>query len=109
MRLRTLAIAFGVFVASLFTVPIVAPAQNTASQNTASQNTDAPTPDDLSWPRVIEGDNGATFSIFQPQIDKFDAETFEARAAVQVEIPVGERTQTSFGVVWIQAHPFIDK
>jgi hypothetical protein len=57
---------------------------------------------------VIE-DNGRTFTIYQPQIDKFDDTVLEARAAVQVETPVDDKTQTSYGVIWITAHTFIDK
>jgi hypothetical protein len=60
------------------------------------------------WPRVIE-DSGRTFTIYQPQIDKFDDTVLEARAAVQVDTPVGEKTQTTYGVIWIRANAFIDK
>jgi hypothetical protein len=60
------------------------------------------------WPRVIE-DNGRSFTIYQPQIDRFDDTVLEARAAVQVETPVGDKTKTTYGVIWITAHTFIDK
>ena len=65
-------------------------------------------PSALVWPRVIE-DAGRTFTIYQPQIDRFDDAVLEARAAVQVETPVGDKTQTTYGVIWITAHTFIDK
>jgi hypothetical protein len=64
--------------------------------------------DELQWPRVVEGD-GLTFTIYQPQIDKFADAALEARAAVKVDVTVGEKTQTSYGVIWITAQTFIDK
>ena len=33
----------------------------------------------------------------------------KARAAVKVDTPVGEKTQTSYGVIWITAQTFIDR
>jgi hypothetical protein len=63
---------------------------------------------DPQWPRVIE-DGGVTFTIYQPQIDKFDDTVLEARAAVQVQTPVDDKTQTTYGVIWIKANTFIDK
>ena len=68
----------------------------------------APAEDELQWPRVVEGD-GMTFTIYQPQIDKFADAMLEARAAVKVDTKVGEKTQTSYGVIWITAQTFIDK
>jgi len=63
---------------------------------------------DPAWPRVIE-DGDTTFTIYQPQIDKFDAAVLEARAAVQVETKVGDKKQTTYGVIWISANTAIDK
>ena len=63
---------------------------------------------DPEWPRVIE-DDGITFTVYQPQIDKFDSTVLEARAAVQVEATVDDKKQTTYGVVWIKANTFIDK
>ena len=54
-------------------------------------------------------DGGVTFTVYQPQIDVFEDDNMEARAAVQVESKVGDKTQTNYGVVWIKAHPFVDK
>ena len=64
--------------------------------------------EDPVWPRVIE-DEGVSFTVYQPQIDVFADDNMEARAAVQVESKVGDKTQTNYGVVWIKAHPFVDK
>ena len=63
---------------------------------------------ELQWPRVIE-DGGVTFTVYQPQIDKFDDAVLEARAAVQVETGTGDKKQTSYGVIWITANTSIDK
>jgi hypothetical protein len=60
------------------------------------------------WPRVIE-DGGMTFTVYQPQIDRFDETVLDARAAVQVETPLDGKTQTTYGVIWITARTFIDK
>jgi hypothetical protein len=63
---------------------------------------------DLQWPRVVtNGDT--TFTVYQPQIDKFDAAVLEARAAVQVETAVGDKKQTTYGVIWFRANVSIDK
>ena len=75
----------------------------------APPETEADAPqEELQWPRVVEGD-GITFTIYQPQIDKFADAVLEARAAVKVDTKVGDKTQTSYGVVWITAQAFIDK
>ena len=57
---------------------------------------------DPEWPRVIE-EGGTIFTVYQPQIDKFEDAVLEARAAVKVDTKVGDKTQTSYGVVWITA------
>ncbi len=66
---------------------------------------------DPGWPRVVqEGD--LTLSIYQPQIDKFQDDRLEARAAVTVETKgagQGAKKQTTYGVIWIKAHTQIDK
>ncbi len=70
--------------------------------------------EDPQWPRVVERD-GVTFTVYQPQIDRFSDASLEARAAVKVDTIVegdGEktdRTQTSYGVIWITANTQIDK
>ncbi|MGE5414881.1 MAG: hypothetical protein ACM3NW_11935 [Syntrophomonadaceae bacterium] len=82
----------------------------------ALRGQDAPAPEpsdqeyqgDPQWPRVIE-EGDTTFTIYQPQIDKFDATELEARAAVQVETQLGDKKQTTYGVIWITARTEIDK
>jgi len=88
-------------------MPAAAPAQDPAPADTAGDADAEPSTAPV-WPRVIQ-DSGRTFTIYQPQIDRFDDTILEARAAVQVETPVGDKTQTSYGVIWITAHTFIDK
>ncbi|MFY9550927.1 MAG: autotransporter, partial [Thermoanaerobaculia bacterium] len=105
MRLLFRAIGLSVLFAALTAVPGGALAQDPAPADVGTA--DAYT-GDPQWPRVIE-DGGLTLSVYQPQIDRFEDNDFEARAAVQVETPVGEKTQTTYGVIWIQAHPFVDK
>jgi hypothetical protein len=62
------------------------------------------------WPRVVQqGD--VTLTIYTPQVDKFEGDEFESRAAVQVETKVAgeEKPKTTYGVVWIHARTEIDK
>jgi hypothetical protein len=58
------------------------------------------------WPREMSV-NGAAVLIYQPQIDKWDRNQFEARAAVAVR-PLSA-PQPSFGVIWITARTDVDK
>jgi hypothetical protein len=82
------------------------------AQDPEPSEADAPAEEDYGeepvWPRVIE-ENGVTLTVYQPQIDVFEDDVMEARAAVQVETKVGDKKQTNYGVVWIKAHPFVDK
>ncbi len=79
------------------------------AQDTASEAGEERAPGDgLVWPRIVEAGD-TTFTIYQPQIDKFEDAVLEARAAVKVDVKVGEKTQTSYGVVWITARTQIDK
>ncbi len=73
-----------------------------------AQDADAASVEELQWPRVVEAGD-TTFTIYQPQIDKFEDAMLEARAAVKVDTKVGDKTQTSYGVVWISARTQIDK
>ncbi len=66
--------------------------------------------EDPGWPRVLEkGD--VTLTVYLPQVEKFEGDTLEARAAVQVETKVEgeEKPRTTYGVIWIQARTQIDK
>ena len=78
------------------------------AQDPGAATEEAASGESLRWPRVVvAGDT--TFTVYQPQIDKFEDAMLEARAAVKVDTKVGDKTQTSYGVVWITAQTQIDK
>jgi hypothetical protein len=58
------------------------------------------------WPREINA-NGATVLVYQPQIDRWQNNRLEARAAVSLQ-PAGA-PQPSYGVIWITARTEVDK
>jgi hypothetical protein len=69
-----------------------------------------PTPDvnlaEGVWPRQFDA-NGTTVLVYQPQIDKWEQNRLEARAAVSLQAPGAP--QPSFGVIWITARTEVDK
>jgi hypothetical protein len=65
-----------------------------------------PPPVTLEWPRVFQ-DGALTLSIYQPQIDRWDGLTLNARTAVSVR-PSGAGAET-FGIVDISATTDVDK
>ena len=74
----------------------------TASSPAASREGTANTP----WPReATEG--GRTFTVYQPQIEKWDGARLHARAAVSVESAASPLQH--FGVVWFSARADVDK
>jgi len=85
-----------------------ASAQQPAADDAVEAGNDQEPEGDLVWPRVVTAGD-TTFTIYQPQIDTFDAAVLEARAAVQVETQVGDKKQTTYGVIWIKANVSIDK
>ena len=82
------------------------PAQDPEAAAPGEQNQDYQS--DPEWPRVVQ-DGDVTFTVYQPQIDVFEDARFESRAAVMVETKVGDKTQKTYGVIWITANAFIDK
>ena len=58
------------------------------------------------WPREITA-NGATVLVYQPQIDRWQNNRLDARAAVSLQPPGAP--QPSFGVIWITARTEVDK
>src|SRR5262245_37226782 len=104
MRMRRL-VSLAVFLLLLGGVGAV-PAQEPGPPGDAEEQDQG----DLQWPRVIE-DGDVTYTVYQPQIDKFEDGILEARAAVQVETKTDDdkKTRTSYGVVWIKANTTIDK
>jgi hypothetical protein len=63
-------------------------------------------PDPGGWPRVFEED-GLTFTIYQPQLEKWDGVRVLAHAAVSVATPASPLE--TYGVVWIAARAAVDK
>jgi hypothetical protein len=66
----------------------------------------APGQTDRPWPRQAVGD-GYVITVYQPQIDKWDGTTLEARAAVSVETAASP--EQKFGVAWLTARTQIDR
>ena len=58
------------------------------------------------WPREINA-NGAAVLVYEPQIDRWQNNRLEARAAVSVQ-PAGA-PQPSHGVIWLTARTEVDK
>ncbi len=58
------------------------------------------------WPKMVEA-MGASITMYQPQIDSWEGNTFEARAAVSVVGSAGKAPV--FGAVWISGHFTTDK
>jgi hypothetical protein len=74
-------------------------APNSSAKQVAAQT-------DKGWPRTLT--NGVTlFSVYQPQIDQWKDNRFEARAAVAVT--TGQSKQPAYGVIWFAARTEIDK
>jgi hypothetical protein len=59
-----------------------------------------------SWPRTFASDADA-FTVYQPQVDKWDGNLVDLYCAV--ELKEARETATKYGVVWIQARTEVDK
>lgn len=63
-------------------------------------------PSEDGWPRVLtSGDS--TFSIFQPQYERWDQGRLDGRSAVAVESQASPEPR--YGVIWFTARPQVDK
>jgi hypothetical protein len=63
-------------------------------------------PPESNWPRVfISGAN--SFTIYQPQVDKWNENLIDLYCAV--ELKHGKESATKYGVVWFQARTEVDK
>src|SRR5215467_12400880 len=58
------------------------------------------------WPKTIEQD-GATYTMYQPQLDSWDGHTIAAHAAVSVR-PAGAK-EPDFGVIEITAQTYVSR
>ena len=98
-----------ILAASFSLGPVVAPAANNevvdlgnaASTQQADAAFAAPSP----WPMQVT-DNGRTFQIYQPQIDKWENNRLEGRSAVSVRNEASG--QQNFGVVYFSARTEVD-
>jgi len=62
---------------------------------------------DIGWPReTVHGD--VTLILYQPQLEKYEGNRVEARAALAVK-PAGAAEPKEFGVVWMSARTEVDK
>lgn len=61
---------------------------------------------DGGWPRKLTRD-GITFTVYQPQLEKWQQNKLEARAALAIESK--SSPQPAFGVVWLSARTEVDK
>jgi uncharacterized protein (TIGR03000 family) len=63
-------------------------------------------PGDAGWPRKFDSD-GNTVTIYQPQVEKWEKNRLEARAAVSIETKASP--QPRYGVLQISARTEVDK
>ncbi len=72
----------------------------------SAQRADAASPVSSPWPVQVT-DNGRTFLIYQPQVDKWENNRLEGRSAVSVRNDAGG--QQNFGVVTFSARTELDQ
>ncbi len=77
-----------------------------AAAKPAGAASSAPTAPGDPWPRVVTS-NGATISIFQPQVDSWAGNQLKAYAAVRVK--TATKQDTDYGVIWFSARTEVDK
>lgn len=88
---------------------VVAPAENEVVElgdASSTQQTDAASPVSSPWPVQVT-DNGRTFLIYQPQVDKWENNRLEGRSAVSVRNDASG--QQNFGVVYFSARTELDQ
>ena len=90
----------------LLAVCCVAAASTAARARTGADGSRAPAMTDEGWPRKFAS-GASSFSVYQPQIELWQGNRFEARAAVAVA--EGQTSQTTYGVIWFAARTEIDK
>jgi hypothetical protein len=88
---------------------VVAPAADEVVEPgdaSSAQQTDAASPVSPPWPVQVT-DNGRTFLIYQPQVDKWENNRLEGRSAVSVRNDASG--QQNFGVVYFSARTELDQ
>ena len=59
------------------------------------------------WPRLMTTANGTEITFYQPQIESFEKNILESRAAIMVKKP--DTPEPIFGAVWIKAKILTDR
>ena len=77
---------------------------STATGAKSASNVPPPPSPNEPWPRVISY-QGATISIFQPQLEGWTGNQINGRAAVRVKTA----EKTDYGVLWLSARTEVDK
>jgi hypothetical protein len=100
-------IAYVLSAAIVMASPGVAVGQTTAvpAKSPATSAKVAPPAGDP-WPRIINS-NGATISIYQPQVENSSGNVLKAYAAVKVK--TAGKKATDYGVIWFTANTEVDK
>jgi len=112
-RRRFLA-ANGILGAGMVVGPLLRSGSPAAAQDrpamTVTEQTAATVPSSAQtlpkWPKQI-ADGDDTIVIYQPQVEKWEGNTLEARAAVAVESKASP--QPTLGVIWLAAETDVDK
>jgi hypothetical protein len=86
--------------------PSAAGAPTASPANPAPATTSAPGNPGDPWPRTISY-QGATISIFQPQVESWVGNELKAFSAVRVK--TATKQDTDYGVVWFSARTEVDK
>lgn len=89
-----------VFIAAIFSF------QSGLWAQSAGDGNPPPQAHKLTWPRTLQ-DGSSTLVIYQPEIEKWDGNAFQARSAVSVQAS-GQQAPT-FGVIWLTARVDVDK
>jgi hypothetical protein len=94
----------------VFSISLGSPAmsfgQTSAAAPASAKTTPVPLPSDPNepWPRVMTY-QGATISIFQPQVESWTGDQITGRSAVRVK----SASKIDYGVIWITARTEVDK
>lgn len=83
--------------------PSAPPAAGAPPANPAAGTSSAPT---APWPRAVNY-QGATISVFQPQVESWVGNELKAYAAVRVK--TATKQDTDYGVIWFSARTEVDK
>jgi hypothetical protein len=68
---------------------------------------DDATPAPSRFPLQATASNGASVTVFQPQLDNFQGDELSAHAAVAVQMP--GQSQPTYGAVWLQTQVSTDR